>query len=290
MPSPRKSRFVDSPLPVAGSTAENQEDGHGQTRRGQSAGQYDSESWRGRNRIAGVEALAEAKVSGGCVNIDQDAQDNQDCPGPERARAGNHSLPSNQSNLSKEKAEPGHDETKAHHGQAGPDPGQQGPLSSEENAWVAVGCHARILTARPARGPEPFWNFLSSRRLFRHTANPLMRRSMLRFLAVSILALLGTPLVMHVVFHDLHHEEHHADASSYTSSLVHNGHEHPILSTTTPRLSLRSLSSTKPFSLSTSTDGSMVRRIPDERNIMAFGALRLDHDIGPQSLLSTFQI
>jgi hypothetical protein len=117
-----------------------------------------------------------------------------------------------------------------------------------------------------------------------------MRRSTLRLLAVLVLALLGAPLALHVVMHDLHaHESGHADA--FSSDSAHVEHEHPIVSSPSPRVpgiwqALRPLIPTPLPEPQMRT-----RAAKDARNVIAHGAiLSTDDDVGLHSLFSTYLI
>lgn len=94
---------------------------------------------------------------------------------------------------------------------------------------------------------------------------------------------------MHVILHDLHGDHHDAPAKAYLDRDVHD-HQHPIVSSLAPllpsltrtMLPVISLSMTSPFAWKSGSAG--------ERNLIAFGSLRLDDDVGLQPLLSTFLI
>ena len=118
-----------------------------------------------------------------------------------------------------------------------------------------------------------------------------MRRSTLRFFALVVLAILGAPMAMHVVFHDLH-QDHHDDGGGqfYTSGSAHGDHEHPIISPGAPPAPARSTSTQASVEFRTATSVTLSSCVAGNRNIIAFGALRFDNDIGPQSVLSTFLI
>ncbi|HEV7242046.1 MAG TPA: hypothetical protein VGQ36_22635 [Thermoanaerobaculia bacterium] len=116
-----------------------------------------------------------------------------------------------------------------------------------------------------------------------------MHRSTVRLLALFVLALLGAPVVMHVVMHDLHH--HHEEMSAATvTSAGHGDHEHPIVSSPAPQIP--SLARTElPIAATAATTAATWTRITTaEQNVLAFGALRTDTDVGLQPLLSVFLI
>jgi len=115
---------------------------------------------------------------------------------------------------------------------------------------------------------------------------------MVRIYAFFVLALLGAPVAMHVVMHDLHdHEGEHANA--YTGQTGHSDHEHPVVSS--PASRVPSLARAVLPVVAAPTTVSVVRTqiaraARAERNVVSFGALRLDDDVGLQPLLSTFLI
>lgn len=111
----------------------------------------------------------------------------------------------------------------------------------------------------------------------------------MRTVAVIVLVLLGAPVAMHVVMHDLH-EHHDERAIPQETEDGHGDHEHPLVSSSAPQIPsairiLLPLTST-PAALPL-TWTSIARA---GRNLVAFGALRTDTDVGVQSLLSTFLI
>lgn len=116
-----------------------------------------------------------------------------------------------------------------------------------------------------------------------------MRRSILRLVAVFVLALLGAPVAMHVVMHDLHHEHAAVDGSSATAR-SHGDHEHPVVSA--PPAPLPGLTRTALVIVAAPAApvAHSTRMTASERNVMAFGALRTDTDVGLQPLLATFLI
>jgi hypothetical protein len=116
-----------------------------------------------------------------------------------------------------------------------------------------------------------------------------MRRSSVRCFAVVILALFGAPVAMHVLVHDLHDDDCHP-GTAYTASEHHGNHEHPIISsaaTQVPNLVRAAL----PVAIVPANPPASLRRMSAaDRNVIAFGALRLEDDVGLQPLLSTFLI
>ena len=116
-----------------------------------------------------------------------------------------------------------------------------------------------------------------------------MSRSTVRLLAFVILALLGAPVVMHVVIHDLH--DHHGERTdTYEAEGGHSDHEHPIVSSPAPRLPDVTRVALPVAIVPTGTSATWTTVANTGRNVLAFGALRMDDDVGPQQLLSTFLI
>jgi hypothetical protein len=116
-----------------------------------------------------------------------------------------------------------------------------------------------------------------------------MRRPTIRFFAFVILALLGAPVALHVVLHDLH--DHHDEvAVENVEATDHGDHEHPVISSPAPQVpSLTRVA--LPLAIlpaATKATWSIVATI--DRNVLSFGALRTDDDVGLQPLLSTFLI
>lgn len=113
-----------------------------------------------------------------------------------------------------------------------------------------------------------------------------MHRNTARFTAFLVLALLGAPVTMHVLLHDLHdHHAEHADGAG----MREGEHEHPIVGSpapTVPSLTRAGLTVAAQSGASVMT----ARAATAERNILAFGALRIDTDVGLQPLLATFLI
>ena len=114
-----------------------------------------------------------------------------------------------------------------------------------------------------------------------------MRRS--RLIAFAVLALLGAPVALHVVFHDLpaqHHEDHGEDAGIEHG---HTDHEHPVVGSA-PATSPRPVRTILPIGDAVPSVPSSVSAVNTERSVLSFGALRTDDDVGLQPLLSTFRI
>ena len=116
-----------------------------------------------------------------------------------------------------------------------------------------------------------------------------MSRSTIRIVAVLVLAIFGAPVAMHVVLHDLH--DHHDDeAATCRVERAHDDHEHPIVSSSAPRIPTLTRLTLPIAALATIMPAPLVRLARAERNVMAFGALRTDTDVGLQPLLSTYLI
>lgn len=116
-----------------------------------------------------------------------------------------------------------------------------------------------------------------------------MRRSTLRLLAVLVLALLGAPLALHVVMHDLHpHESEHLVAASDST---HVEHEHPIVSSSSPRVPGIGQAVKLLIVPSLPEPRMRTRAAKDARNVIAHGAIfSTDDDVGLHSLFSTYLI
>lgn len=114
-----------------------------------------------------------------------------------------------------------------------------------------------------------------------------MQRSLVRP-AILVLALLGAPLATHVVIHDLddHSEPHHSAVMEIGAA--HGGHEHPLIASSPPRIVRPA--STVPILMPVSWTSAERPAHGHDRNAIAFGALRIDDDVGAQVLLSTFRI
>jgi hypothetical protein len=116
-----------------------------------------------------------------------------------------------------------------------------------------------------------------------------MPRSTVRLFAFVVLALLGAPVAMHVVMHDLHdHHGEHADA--YEAESGHSDHEHPIVSSPAPQLPDVTRVALPVAIVPAATPATWTSVATTDRNVLSFGALRMDDDVGLQPLLSTFLI
>ena len=116
-----------------------------------------------------------------------------------------------------------------------------------------------------------------------------MSRSTLRLFAFLVLALLGAPVAMHVVMHDLHdhHDEH---AGAYEADSGHSDHEHPIVSSPAPQFPDATRAALPVEIVPAITAATWTSVASTGRNVLSFGALRMDDDVGLQPLLSTFLI
>ena len=116
-----------------------------------------------------------------------------------------------------------------------------------------------------------------------------MSRSTVRLFAFVVLALLGAPVATHVVMHDLHaHHDEHADA--YEAESGHSDHEHPIVSSAAPQLPDATRAALPVELVPAVTAATWTSVGSTDRNVLSFGALRMDDDVGLQPLLSTFLI
>lgn len=116
-----------------------------------------------------------------------------------------------------------------------------------------------------------------------------MPRPTLRLLAFLVLALLGAPVAMHVVMHDLHdHHDEHADA--YEAESGHGDHEHPIVASSAPKFPDATRVALPVAIVPAATPADWMIVAGTGRNVLSFGALRMDDDVGLQPLLSTFLI
>ena len=116
-----------------------------------------------------------------------------------------------------------------------------------------------------------------------------MLRSTARNVVWLVLALLGAPVVMHVVIHDLH-DHHEARSEGATAEDAHGDHEHPIVGAPLPN-AVRVVPTVLPVQAEADTPSPTVTRAATSaRNLVTVGALRMDDDVGLQSLLSTFLI
>jgi hypothetical protein len=115
-----------------------------------------------------------------------------------------------------------------------------------------------------------------------------MNRSTLRGVALAVLALLGTPVAMHVVLHDLHDHHQAPPRTAFAEDDCHGDHEHPVVGSPAPTMLARSAMTVAVISpVPTLT---LVRHSSADRNRVSPGALRLDDDVGLHTLLSTFLI
>jgi hypothetical protein len=119
-----------------------------------------------------------------------------------------------------------------------------------------------------------------------------MSRSTVRFFAFVVLALLGAPVAMHVVMHDLHdHHDERAIAYEYESGHSgHSDHEHPIVASPAPQLPDATRVALPVAIVPAVTPATWTSVASIDRNVLSFGALRMDDDVGLQPLLSTFLI
>ena len=116
-----------------------------------------------------------------------------------------------------------------------------------------------------------------------------MRRSIVR-LTILVLALLGAPLTTHVLFHDLgdHRELHHSAVMDIEGA--HGDHEHPVTPSSSPQIARAAVAVRLLLSASVTESPEPAPTLARDRNAIAFGALRLDDDVGAQALLSIFRI
>lgn len=121
-----------------------------------------------------------------------------------------------------------------------------------------------------------------------HFGSP-MRRSIVR-LTILVLALLGAPLATHVLIHDLgdHPEPHHSPVMDIDGA--HGGHEHPVTASSSPQIARAAVTVPVLLPASMTESAEPAPTLARDRNVIAFGALRLDDDVGAQALLSTFRI
>ena len=117
-----------------------------------------------------------------------------------------------------------------------------------------------------------------------------MPRSTVRFFAFAVLALLGAPVAMHVVLHDLHEHHHHEAAMAGVGETEHGDHEHPIVASPAPRVPALTLVALPAAIVPAAMPATWAGIATAERNVLSFGALRTDDDVGLQPLLSTFLI
>lgn len=116
-----------------------------------------------------------------------------------------------------------------------------------------------------------------------------MSRSTVRYATFIVLALLGAPVVMHVVMHDLHdHHDAHAEAAMIDTG--HGDHEHPIVGAAAPQIPSLTRVALPIGTTPAAAPATWSRMATAERNAVSHGALRMDDDVGLQPLLSTFLI
>lgn len=117
-----------------------------------------------------------------------------------------------------------------------------------------------------------------------------MSRSTIRVLVIAVLALLGAPVAIHVVIHDLHGHGHaHEHETGYTQT-HHGDHEHPIVSSSAPQVPSVTRAAFAVPSVPPVLPKAWTNIVRAERNVLKFGALRTDTDVGLQPLLATFLI
>lgn len=104
-----------------------------------------------------------------------------------------------------------------------------------------------------------------------------------------VLALLGAPMAMHVVMHDLHHH-HDTHAATFGPERGHGDHEHPIVSSPAPDAPRPARAAVAVTVAPAAMPAMWMRMATGDRNVLSSGALRMDHDVGLQPLLSTFLI
>jgi hypothetical protein len=111
----------------------------------------------------------------------------------------------------------------------------------------------------------------------------------LRVIAFIVLALLGAPVAMHVVVHDLHDHEHAATVDN-GSEEPHGDHEHPVVSSAAPRIPSVTRIALAVVATPDVARATWTATATADRNVVSFGALRMDDDVGLHSLHSTFLI
>lgn len=116
-----------------------------------------------------------------------------------------------------------------------------------------------------------------------------MNRAMIRSVAFVVLALLGAPVALHVVVHDLHGHDEVATAG-VSADRSHHDHEHPIVSSSSPQVSPVATIAVPVCLDRTAAKVPLSSVARTGRNVIAFGALRTDSDIGLHSLLATYLI
>lgn len=106
-----------------------------------------------------------------------------------------------------------------------------------------------------------------------------------------VLLLLGAPVAMHVVMHDLHdHHDARATPVPHETEDGHGDHEHPLVSSPAPQVPHLTRIELPLAVTAADLPLTWIAIARTERNVVAFGALRTDTDVGVQSLLSTFLI
>jgi hypothetical protein len=116
-----------------------------------------------------------------------------------------------------------------------------------------------------------------------------MRRSTLRFFAFAVLAFLSAPVAMHVVMHDLH--DHHDEiAIAIVPGADHGNHEHPVVSSYAPKIPAVPRVALPVAIPLVVTPATWIRVTTADRNVVSFGAMRMDDDIGLHALHATFLI
>ena len=117
-----------------------------------------------------------------------------------------------------------------------------------------------------------------------------MRRSTVRLFAFFVLALLGAPVAMHVILHDLHdHHDALADAAMIERG-EHGDHEHPVVGASSPQVPSLTRTALPVVATAAEIPAAWTRITTAGRNVITFGALRTDTDVGLQPLLATFLI
>jgi hypothetical protein len=114
-----------------------------------------------------------------------------------------------------------------------------------------------------------------------------MRLTRFRATALLVLVLFGGPLAAHVITHDLHHDENRGTLAWEESG--HGTHEHPVLTSAAARVSA-ALRTVMGRVKGTIVPTVAVQFTSRPRNVICFGAIRIDDDVGLQALLSTFLI
>lgn len=116
-----------------------------------------------------------------------------------------------------------------------------------------------------------------------------MSRSTLRGFTFVVLALLGAPVAMHVVMHDLHDHHEEIEVASVPET-EHGDHEHPIVSSSAPPVASLTRVAVSVAVRPVTIPATWTCITTADRNVLSFGAMRMDDDVGLQPLLSTFLI